>query len=231
MAPRDTVVRIYSAQDGELDLELAGHTELVQSAEFDRSGDRVLTASSDNSAVVWDSHTGKRLVDVSDYYRGKCVARWVPGDRLFVTFSNDRAMKLLDAASGNVVCSLDGHALKITDADFSPDGARSVTAGENARLWNVSGATSPLRRAPRDSRVMRTQIAPNGRFVAFPLADGTTRILDVARMRFGRSSRAPRRREPGGVLARWPPRRHLRFRWDHAGPRLRDRRVPRANTK
>jgi WD40 repeat protein/serine/threonine protein kinase len=184
VAPRDTVVRIYSAQDGELDLELAGHTELVQSAEFDRSGDRVLTASSDNSAVVWDSHTGKRLVDVSDYYRGKCVARWVPGDRLFVTFSNDRAMKLLDAASGNVVCSLDGHALKITDADFSPDGARSVTAGENARLWNVSGATSPLRRAPRDSRVMRTQIAPNGRFVAFPLADGTTRILDVAKDAF-----------------------------------------------
>ena len=41
---------------------LHGHSDRVDTAVFDPSGMRVLTASTDRTARIWDAHTGRQLM-------------------------------------------------------------------------------------------------------------------------------------------------------------------------
>jgi WD40 repeat protein len=53
-------VRIWNAGSGALVSELKGHGGMVESIVFSSNGQRVLTASADKTAKIWDSAGGRR---------------------------------------------------------------------------------------------------------------------------------------------------------------------------
>jgi WD40 repeat protein len=53
-------VRIWNAGSGALVSELKGHGDMVESVVFSSNGQRVLTASADKTAKIWDSAGGRR---------------------------------------------------------------------------------------------------------------------------------------------------------------------------
>ncbi len=116
------------------------HQGTVRWAEFSPDGARILTASWDETAKLWDAASDKLLASFA--HQGIVWhAAFSPDGARIVTASADKTAKLWDAASGKLLASFQ-HQDSVYDAEFSPYGDRVLTASwdKTAKLWDaVSG--------------------------------------------------------------------------------------------
>jgi WD40 repeat protein len=129
---------------------LAGHTDGVNAAAFSSEGSRIVTASADNTARVWDASTGALdavLAGHTDRVLGAAFSR---DNSRMVTASADDTARIWDAATGAALATLRGHAGAVAAAAFGADGSRIVTASADrtARVWQLD----PLVLMPADQR-------------------------------------------------------------------------------
>jgi len=103
---------------------------------------RIVTASGDYTARIWDAGTGKEIMVLRGHRGNVNSAAFSPDGARIVTASTDGTARIWDAATGKEII-LREHESFVTSAAFSPDGARIVTAsGANtARIWDVRFAT------------------------------------------------------------------------------------------
>ncbi len=120
-------------------LAFAGHTDTVTSAAFSPDGTRVVTASSDGTARVWDAKTGATLATLSGHTGAVHSAAFSPDGTRVVTASWDKTARVWDATTGAALATLSGHTGGVNSAAFSPDGTRVVTASRDktARIWQL----------------------------------------------------------------------------------------------
>ena len=104
---------------------LAGHTGEVETAVFSPDGRRILTASSDRTARIWDAQTGAVLTQMRGHKAPVLSAVFSPDGRRVLTASEDATARLWDALSGKLLVEFKGHKFLVRHAVFSPDGRRS----------------------------------------------------------------------------------------------------------
>ena len=116
-----------------------GHTAEVTSAAFSPDGKRVVTASDDTTARVWDVGSGKPLATLRGHTYPVTSAAFSPDGKRVVTASGDKTARVWDADSGKTLAPLQGHTGTVFSAAFSPDGKRVVTASADhtARVWSL----------------------------------------------------------------------------------------------
>ena len=125
-------------------IALVGHSDRIRDAAFNEDGTRIVTASEDKTARVWDAADGVQVAMLQGHTDWVDRAAFSPDGSRIVTYSTDLTARLWDARSGAPIAVLAGHSGLITSAEFSSDGARLVTASNDttARLWDVAnGAT------------------------------------------------------------------------------------------
>jgi WD40 repeat protein/energy-coupling factor transporter ATP-binding protein EcfA2 len=176
-----------------------GHDNVVRSAAFSRDGTRIVTASSDRTARVWDPVSGAAIATIAHGAPVTRAAFDAQGGRI-VTISDDSA-RVWDAVSGEPVSPVMRHADRVVGAGFTADGTRVVTASwdRTARIWDVvSGApwSAPFEHA---REVLSAVVCPGDRRVLTTSADGTARTWDVAAERSGQLPLAHARRWVTGV--------------------------------
>jgi len=125
-----------------LDVQVASlrHAGPVVDAHYSPDGKRVVTASLDRTAKVWEADKGKLLATLSGHTDAVHSARFSPDSRWIVTSSSDGTAKMWDAARGELLGTLDaGSPIQApTLADFSADGNIIVTAvGPTAKVWDA----------------------------------------------------------------------------------------------
>lgn len=121
---------------------LLGHTDHVVHVEWHPSVDdpRLLSASLDGTAVIWNGDTGERLYDLTGHGAKVRHAAWSPaGDRV-LTVSLDGTGRIWDAANGRELHVLEGHLAAVQHGAWTLDGARVVTASadKTARIWDAA---------------------------------------------------------------------------------------------
>ena len=137
---------------------LAGHGGRVNSVSFSADGTRVVTASRDRDARIWDVATGQARTVLRGHFGPVQDARFSPDGRWVVTAGPGRA-GLWDALSGDLVTLLRGHRGLLTSAGFSPNGRVIVTGGVDGTVrtyrCDLCGGLAELRRLA-DSRLGAT---------------------------------------------------------------------------
>jgi WD40 repeat protein len=115
-----------------------GHDGPVTAAAFSPDGARIVTASSDKTARLWDAATGKgpaRLV----HHGTVSTAAFSPDGAKIMTVSFGEPARLWDAATGKELARL-AHEGEVTEAAFSPDGAKILTTSFDRTLgWRWDG--------------------------------------------------------------------------------------------
>jgi WD40 repeat protein len=118
----------------------------VWSAVFSPDGTRIVTASADKTARIWDATSGQQIA----LLRHEGIvwsAAFSPDGKHIVTASWDQTARTWDAATGQQIALLRGHEETVESAAFRPDGKRLVIASgdETAQIWDVRFATIPTK--------------------------------------------------------------------------------------
>jgi WD40 repeat protein len=103
--PRATIRGKTVVLDG---VELKGHRREVLSVEVSPDGKRVLTASRDGDARIWDARTGRPLRILRGHFGTVFDASFSPDGRWVVT-AGPATAGLWDATTGELVYFLQGH--------------------------------------------------------------------------------------------------------------------------
>jgi len=146
------------------------------SVSFSPDGTRILAATAENVARVWEIRSGRVVVTLTGHEGVVLSASFShdPDGKQIVTASADGTAKVWDASSGRLIKTLNGHERGVRTADFSPNGELIVTASEDgtAKIWNASNgqvvgelAELDLTHGPA-TRFASASFSPNGALIA-----------------------------------------------------------------
>ena len=153
----------------------------ITNASFSPDGTKIVTASADRTARIWDTESGQKLQELEGHTASVASASFSPDGKQIVTASSDGTARIWDAESGTVLRTLEGHTAPVSVASFSPDGTKIVTASEDrtARIWNAESGQELQKLEGHTAPVSTASFSPNEKKIVTASADGTVRIWDA----------------------------------------------------
>ena len=157
------------------------HDKRVWYAEFSPNGRRIVTASADFTARVWDSRSGESLTPPLVHSSDVRFAEFSPDGERLVTFADNGSAYLWEASTGRALGQPMAHTQKISSAHFSPDGRHVVTASRDgtARIWNAQTGEAALPPLRHQGQVNWARFSPDGQRVVTASDDQTAQLWDA----------------------------------------------------
>jgi dipeptidyl aminopeptidase/acylaminoacyl peptidase len=180
------------------------HEKAVTSTQFSPNGQRVVTASNDKTARVWDAASGQPICEPMKHEEGVDSAQFSPDGQRIVTASFDKTARVWDATSGQPIGELMKHEEGVNSAQFSPDGQWVVTASvyKTARVWDAASG-QPIGEPMKHEQIVRSaQFSPDGQRVVTASDDKTARVWDATN---GQPIGEPMRHEDSVYSAQFSP--------------------------
>jgi WD40 repeat protein len=146
-------------------------------------GALVVTASSDSTARLWDTHTRAPLGAPMRHRDQVNTAVFSPDGTLVLTASHDRTARLWNARTGQAVGRAMRHAGNVSTAAFSPDGQRVVTASwdSTAQIWDARTGEKIGRPLQAAARATSAAFSPDGELLVTTSRDNTAQLWDSHR--------------------------------------------------
>ncbi len=164
-------------------MQICVHHKIVLWCEFSPDGTRIVTASGDHTAQVWNAETGEPIGSQMEHADMVNVASFSPDGKRVITASDDGTARIWDASTGRGVTPPLKHRDKVTHAAFSLDGNRAVTASLDgtARVWNPATGepVGPPLMHEIYTAVFYAMFSPDGREVLTASSDMTARVWDA----------------------------------------------------
>eukprot|EP01051_Picozoa_sp_SAG22_P002774 SAG22_NODE_127_length_18798_cov_11.748757_6_plen_237_part_00 len=119
--------------------QLIGHGNAVNSAQFSPDGQKIVSASWDETVRVWSAVMGECEQTLEGHSSYVMSAQFSPDGRKIVSASEDNTVRVWSAVTGECEQTLEGHSSAVLSAQFSPDGRKIVSASEDktVRVWSA----------------------------------------------------------------------------------------------
>lgn len=161
---------------------LWGHDAQVYNAALNPDGTRMVTASVDKTARIWDLKGGRAPVILRGHNRKVTCATFSPDGKLIATSSEDKTARIWDANTGQMIKEFSGHADVVNNVAFSPDGRRLITASgdKTARIWQVDSGEMLFELTGHKLWLNAAVFSPDNKWIATASGDKTIRIWEAA---------------------------------------------------
>ena len=166
------------------------HQEEITSAEFSADNSRILTASADGTAIIWDAQTGARLKqfppkDPSNNLKEAppgdlSNAKFSPDNTMVVTASRNKSATVWNIATEEAIAEFK-HDHWVTYAEFSPDSTTVLTSSidRSAIIWDIASGETVTVPLTHDSDIKTAHFSADGTKVITTSMDWTARIWDA----------------------------------------------------
>jgi WD40 repeat protein/serine/threonine protein kinase len=160
---------------------LTGHSDFVWTARYSPDGTRIVSASKDGTARIWDAETGIPIRALSVPGTRPRFAAYSPDGKRIITVLRDNTAHIWDAVTGAQQLVLTGHGAAVQSASFSHDGTRVVTASQDqtARIWDALSGSQLAVLADHAGIVQFAEFSPDDMHVVTASFDGTARVWDA----------------------------------------------------
>ena len=139
-------MKIWDSATGKELFALKGHADTVGSVAFSPDGQRLASASWDQTVKIWDSATGKELFALKGHAGPVRSVAFSPDGQRLASASWDQTVRIWDSATGKELFALKGHAGPVLSVAFSPDGQRLASANEDGsiHLWETTSVSREI---------------------------------------------------------------------------------------
>jgi WD40 repeat protein len=157
-----------------------GHGAAVTAMDITADGRRLVTASWDGTARIWDVESGRCLTTLNGGDTNLVAVALSP-DGTFVA-TGGPTLRLWNTESGRQLAVLEGHEGRVASLAFAPDGRVLASASWDLtiRLWDLASQRETRRLTAHTNRVTSIAFASDGHRLASGAMDGTARVWDVA---------------------------------------------------
>ena len=176
------LVRLWSLDKGSLKpvRDLAESQDAVFAVAFSPDAKRLATAGGDRIVRVYETETGKLLVQIEDHADWIFDIAFSPDGTRLASASRDKTSKVFDVEKKESLVTFTGHGQPVYTVAFSPDG-KSVTSGgeDNAvRIWTMDGEAKQVRQIGGfGGTVFKLRYSPDGKILAACSGDKSIRLF------------------------------------------------------
>lgn len=157
---------------------MIGHRKPIHMASLSPDRKRLVTASDDNTAIVWDLAVGRPAAWLIGHVHPLSHAEFSPNGDWVVTTSYDNTAAVWDAETGKRLRIFAGHTAPVWHASFSFDSRTLATASLDgtARLWDTETGTERCVLNGHLAEVYSVAFSPDDAHVVSTSADRTARL-------------------------------------------------------
>ncbi|MFH2000890.1 MAG: protein kinase, partial [Planctomycetota bacterium] len=177
-------VSLFDAKTGKKTQTLFGHTSLIHKAAFNRTSDKLITASWDMTARVWNLATGDCETTLKGHgWHATCAAFHSKGDRA-ITGSEDAVVRLWDLSTAKELTSFTGHEGEIRSVAFSPNDRMilSTSADRTFRIWDVESGKKLASIPDHAQALTGASFSREGNKVVTAAEDGSVMVWELAEL-------------------------------------------------
>jgi len=187
---RDSTIKLWDSQTGQLIKTLAGQRNFITSVAFSPDGLSIVCgvewlegeSTIRGEIRIWDIRQGEVRQRLVGHQGAVLSVSYSPDGKMIASGSSDKKVILWDAQNGKMLNILEGHQGIVKSVAFSNDGRflASGSSDQSVRIWDPKNATlikTYIR--PYPSPVNSVVFLPDDTSLIYACADRTIRIRDL----------------------------------------------------
>lgn len=173
----------FTPPGGNLSLIAACHSNWVNAVAVSPDGKKVISASLDYTAKVWDINTGKNLLTFTDHIDSVTAVALTPDGEKVISGSDDNTVNVWDINTGeNLLTFTTSHSDCLRAIAVTSDGGKVISGSDDntVNIWNINTGQHLLTFAGHSGPVTAIVLTPDGKKVISGSYDKTIQIWDIA---------------------------------------------------
>lgn len=156
------------------------HQAAVNSIAYDVEGEKIVSASWDETIKIWDSKTHKELLSIQN--TPSAISAVYSRDNKYIAAAfHDHTVKLFDSKTGFLIRKISDQASFHSPICYSPDGQlfAIATLDSTVEIFNTSNMGMAYKLKGHKGYVVTVCFSPSGKYIATGSVDSTVRIWDA----------------------------------------------------